>query len=105
MWSLRVYTEVVYTIAVLDGVKGFDWDLHNAGHVARHGVNPAEVEEAVERPHAIIPARDVAGEKRWKLFGTSAAGRYLVVVFTIRDERLWPVTERGIYDPEINKTP
>jgi uncharacterized DUF497 family protein len=81
MWSLRVYTEVVYTIAVLDAVKGFDWDSHNVGHVARHGVNPAEVEEAVERPHAIIPARDVAGEKRWKLFGTSADGRQLVVVF------------------------
>jgi uncharacterized protein len=112
MWSLRVYTEVVYTIAVLDGVRGFDWDLHNAGHVARHGVHPAEVEDAVERPHAIIPAKDVGGEKRWKLFGTSAAGRYLVVVFTIRDERLRPVTahtmnqrERNFYAPEIDRTP
>jgi uncharacterized DUF497 family protein len=97
---------------VLGGLKGFDWDLHNVGHVARHGVNPTEVEEAVERPHAIIPAKDVGSEKRWKLFGTSAAGRYLVVVFTIRKERLRPVTahtmnrrERRIYAPEINETP
>jgi uncharacterized DUF497 family protein len=95
---------------VLDRVKGFDWDPHNVGHVARHGVSPEEVEEAVERPHAIIPARDVGGEKRWKLFGSSAAGRYLVVVFTIRHERLRPVTahtmnqrERGIYVPEIDQ--
>jgi uncharacterized DUF497 family protein len=99
-------------VAVLDGLNGFDWDLHNAGHVARHGVDPAEVEEAVERPYAIIPARDVGGEKRWKLFGTSAAGRYLVVVITIRDQKLRPVTahtmnrqERRIYAPEIDKTP
>src|ERR1035437_5502236 len=112
MLSLVVYTKLVYTIPVLNGLKGFDWDLHHAGHVDRHGVNPTEVEEAVERPHAIIPARDVAGEKRWKLFGTSAAGRYLVVVLTIRDERLRPVTahtmnqrERRIYAPEIDKTP
>jgi hypothetical protein len=49
---------------VLDGAKGFDWDLHNAGHVARHGVAPAEVEEAVGRAHVIIPARDMQGEKR-----------------------------------------
>ena len=28
-----VYTETVYNKAVLDGVKGFDWDLHNVGHV------------------------------------------------------------------------
>jgi uncharacterized DUF497 family protein len=112
MWSLFVYAELVYTTVVLDSVKGFDWDLHNAGHVAQHGVNPIEVEEAVERPHAIIPAKAVAGEKRWTLFGTSAAGRYLVVVFTIRDKRLRPVTayamnrrERRIYAPEIDKTP
>jgi uncharacterized DUF497 family protein len=97
---------------VLDGAKGFDWDLHNVGHVAPHGVHPEEVEEAVERAHAIIPASDMRGEKRWKLFGRSAAGRYLVVVFTIRDHRLRPVTahtmnerERRIYAPEIDKTP
>jgi uncharacterized DUF497 family protein len=97
---------------VLDGPTGFDWDVHNVGHVARHGVYPEEVEEAVERPHVIIPARDMRGEKRWKLFGRSAAGRYLVVVFTIRDDRFRPVTahtmnerERRIYAPEIDKTP
>jgi len=109
MCGLAVYTELVYTIAVLDALKGFDWDLHNVGHVARHGVDPWEVEEAVERPHVIAPAKDIRGEKRWKLFGTSADGRYLVVVFTIRDERLRPVTahtmnqrERRIYAPEID---
>ena len=96
---------------MLDRVKDFDWDLHNVGHVARHGVHPEEVEETVERPHVIIPAKDMHGEKRWKLFGRSAAGRYLVVVFTIRDDRFRPVTahtmnerERRIYAPEIDKT-
>jgi uncharacterized DUF497 family protein len=95
---------------VLDGLKGFDWDSHNVGHVDRHGVDPAEVEEAVGRPHVIITARDAIGEKRWKLLGTSGAGRYLVVVFTIRDQLLRPVTahtmnhrERRIYAPEIDK--
>jgi hypothetical protein len=69
--SVAVYTKLVYTKAVLDGVRGFDWDRRNAGHVARHGVGPEEVEEAFERPHAIVPARDAAGEKRWKLLGAS----------------------------------
>jgi hypothetical protein len=55
MWSLVVYTKLVYTIPVLNGLKGFDWDLHNVGPVDRHGVDPTEVEEAAERPHAIIP--------------------------------------------------
>jgi uncharacterized DUF497 family protein len=95
---------------VPDSAKGFDWDPHNAGHVARHGVTPAEVEEALERAHVIIPARNMHGEKRWKLLGRSAAGRYPVVAFTIRDGRLRPVTahtmnqrERRIYAPEIDK--
>jgi uncharacterized DUF497 family protein len=111
-WERLLYIQKSYILRlVLDGLKGFDWDLHNVGHVARHGISPAEVEEAVARPHAIIPARDMAGEKRWKLFGTSAAGRCLPVVFTIRDERLRPVTahpmnqpERRTYGPEINST-
>ena len=97
---------------MLDGLEGFDWDVHNVGHVDRRGVAPAEVEEAVGRPHAMIAARDAGGEKRRKLFGTSAAGRYLVVVFTIRERLLRPVTahtmnqrERGMYAPEIDKTP
>ena len=108
--GLAVHTVVVYTVTVLDGARGFDWDLHNAGHVARHGVAPAEVEETVERSHVIIPAKDMHSEKRWKLLGRSAAGRFLVVVFTIRDGRLRPVTahtmnqrERRIYAPEIEK--
>jgi hypothetical protein len=39
-------------------MKGFDWDLHNIGDVDRHGVDPAEVEEAVGRPNVIVAAKD-----------------------------------------------
>jgi uncharacterized DUF497 family protein len=81
---------------VLDGVTGFDWDVHNVGHVARHGVHPVEVEEAVEQAHLIIPAKDMRGEKRWKLFGRSAAGP--VTAHTMNER------ERRIYAPEIDKT-
>jgi uncharacterized DUF497 family protein len=109
--SICIYTFRIY-YAVLDGLNGFDWDFHNVGHVDRHGVDPAEVEEAVGRPSVIVAAKDAGGEKRWKLFGTSAAGRYLVVVFTIRNRRLRTVTahtmnqrERRIYAPEIDKNP
>lgn len=96
---------------MLRGLKGFDWDLHNIGHVARHEVHPEEVEEAAGRPCAIVPARGAASEKRWKLFGTSVAGRYLVVVFTLRHERLRPIAahtmnqrERKMYAPEIDSS-
>lgn len=93
---------------MLDDLDGFEWDIHNVGHVARHGVTPFEVEAAIRGMHAVIPAKAVEGEKRWKLFGRSEEGRYLVVVFTIRRNRLRPVTaypmnqvERGVYGPQI----
>jgi hypothetical protein len=46
----------VYTRGVLDDLLGFDWDVHNVGHVALHDVVPAEVEQASMHQHAIVPA-------------------------------------------------
>jgi uncharacterized DUF497 family protein len=67
------------------------------------------VEEATGSPHVIIPAKIIKGEKRWKLFGKTVIGRYLVVVFTIRRKRLRTVTayemntqERRNYAPQID---
>jgi len=54
------------------------------GHILRHDVSPFEVEEVAGRTHVIIPAKAIPGENRWKLFGKTASGRYLVVVFTVR---------------------
>ena len=106
--GLNVYTLLVYTYLVLDDLIGFDWDVHNVGHVAAHDVMPQEVEEAVRARHVIIPAASKTGEKRWKLLGKTALGRYLVVVFTIRRRRFRTVTaytmnqaERKIYAPQI----
>jgi uncharacterized DUF497 family protein len=79
---------------VLEDLLGFDWDAHNVGHVALHDVAPAEVEQTTIYEHVIIPAAPRGGEKRWKLFGRTTVGRYLVVVFTIRGRRFRPVTQR-----------
>jgi uncharacterized DUF497 family protein len=106
--ALIVYTAHVYILIVLDDLIGFDWDVHNVGHVAAHEVMPQEVEEVVRARHVIIPAAPKAGEKRWKLLGKTASGRYLVVAFTIRRKRFRTVTaytmnqaERRIYAPQI----
>jgi uncharacterized DUF497 family protein len=89
---------------VLDDLVGFDWDVHNVGHVAAHDVMPQEVEEAARGRQAAPKA----GERRWKLLGKIASGRYLVVVFTIRRKRFRTVTAytmnqagRRIYAPQI----
>ena len=69
---------------MLDSVQGFEWDNANVAHIMRHAVTPFEVEDVMGNRYAIIPARTVKRERRWKLFGKTASGRYLVVVFTIR---------------------
>ncbi len=79
-----VYTLIVYTEAVLDKIEGFDWDNANVGHILRHAVTPFEVEEVTGGKYVVVPARTIKRESRWKLFGKTASGRYLVVVFTIR---------------------
>ena len=92
----------------MESFQGFDWDLANIGHILRHTVTPMEVEEAATRKIVVIPAQGVAGERRWKLFGRTAGGRYLVVVFTRRRSLFrtvtaydMNVTERRKYGPQI----
>jgi uncharacterized protein len=93
----------------MDQIDGFDWDAANVGHILRHGVIPFEVEEAAGRAHVVIPARTIKRERRWKLFGKTASGRYLVVVFTIREKLFRTVTayemntaDRNIYASQID---
>ena len=93
----------------MDELDGFDCDTANVGHILRHSVTPFEVEEVVGRPHVTIATKTIDGEKRWKLLGTTASSRYLVVVFTIR-RRLFRTltayemnaTERSKYAQQID---
>jgi len=74
----------------------FDWDESNEGHVLGHGVDPMEVEEALLDPHgAGADARNVAGEKREALIGATEFGRILHVVYTMRGEKVRPITARA----------
>jgi uncharacterized DUF497 family protein len=59
-------------------------------------------------PHVTVPGQAVAGERRWQLFGKTAASRYVVVIFTIRRRLFRTVTaypmneaQRKIYAPQI----
>jgi uncharacterized protein len=53
------------------------WTEESEAHIARHGIEPAEVEEAAyTRPRLTAPGRD--GTRL--VFGTTSAGRHLLVV-------------------------
>jgi uncharacterized DUF497 family protein len=53
---------------------------------------PSRSTKSRARPHVIILAKATKGENRWKIFGKTASGRYLVVVFTIRRKLFRTVT-------------
>ena len=95
---------------MLDKLRGFDWDDANADHIWRHGVTVNEVEEVARRSRiAIVPAATVKREHRWRLLGTTSAGRYLAIVFTVRRKLFrtvtaydMNVTDRRTYGPQID---
>ena len=49
-----------------DGPGGFDWDRHNVGHVARHKVTKAEVEQVLKNDGE---QRSENGEQRFLELG------------------------------------
>lgn len=70
----------------------FDWDEHNLDHIARHGVDPVEAEDAVLAPSRVsFPAK----LGRVGFIGMTENGRMLVVILD-RRRSLWRViTARG----------
>lgn len=74
----------------------FSWDDGNVGHIARHGLTPDEVEEALLDPRRTgAPARNTAGERRWAVLGATISGRVLLVVFTRRAGLVRVITARA----------
>ncbi|MGH3090212.1 MAG: BrnT family toxin [Rubrobacteraceae bacterium] len=71
----------------------------NEGHIARHGIEVFEVEEALEDPGWFgVQAYDVPGESRRAMVGATSAGRILFVVYTMRGDKVRPITARDADD-------
>jgi uncharacterized DUF497 family protein len=77
----------------LVGADSFDWDPSNVGHIARHGVQPTDVEQALASDSTTIQSVVAgSGEERWFSVGPTSAGRLLAVVRTMRGARVRVVT-------------
>jgi uncharacterized protein len=64
----------------------FDWDDDNIEHIARHGVEPEDAEEAVGDPGRVTRRRRGG---RLVVIGATEAGRVLVVVLDRKDRSVW----------------
>ena len=75
-------------------ISKLEWDNYRIEHIALHDVGPDEVEEVCEdslhRAHR-------EGRNRYRLYGQSAAGRYLLVVIEhVEGSRYKPITARDL---------
>jgi uncharacterized protein len=70
----------------------FDWDKANLDHIARHHIAPREVEQVFANEAVDIDFDVVNGEERWTSVGHTEALRILLVVWTMREEYIRPVT-------------
>jgi uncharacterized DUF497 family protein len=62
----------------------FRWNEWNVEHIARHGVGPEEAEEVVDRATAPFPERH--RRERLRVWGKTAEGRHIQVVFVLDPE-------------------
>lgn len=78
-------------------VRSFWWDEENIEHIADHGVEPYEAEEAID--NAILVRKVALG--KYIAFGQTDYGRYLIVVFAPKpNQRLRVVTARDMTPAE-----
>lgn len=62
----------------------FRWNDWNVEHLARHAVETSEAEEVVEGASAPFPDRH--GREKLRVWGKTAEGRHLQVVFVLDPE-------------------
>ena len=73
----------------------YQWDAGNLDHIAGHGVEDYEAEEALEDPKRVSHATYNRGiERRMSIIGATTTGRILRVIYTMRNQLIRVVTAR-----------
>ncbi len=85
---------------------GFDWDSGNRSKCLKHGVLVAEIESLFDEN--ILVAPDVthsSNEQRFRAVGITFEGRYLFIIFTMRQQNkmrlIRPISARYMHKKEV----
>ncbi|KKC23969.1 BrnT family toxin [Sphingomonas sp. SRS2] len=85
-------------------IAGFDWDGGNWPKCGKHGVAREEIEQVLLGGPAVM-ADPHPGEPRMRAIGKTADGRYVFLVFMLREiagqSRLRPISARYMHQKEI----
>ena len=77
----------------------FRWNPWNEEHIGKHGIEPAEAEEVVIGARSPYPL--VQNDEKYLVWGPTADGRLLQVVFVIDDDgTVFVIHARPLTDPE-----
>jgi hypothetical protein len=87
-------------------VAGFDWDDGNRAKCRQQGVSLEDVEALFDRPVLIVPDEGHSqSEERLKAIGSTAQGRSIFLVFTIRERHgkrlIRPISARYMHGKEV----
>jgi hypothetical protein len=96
----------MYERLMLGAIAGFDWDAGNRAKCQMHGVSTGEIEKLFARRHTIrVDAGHSLVEERFKAIGRTDAGRFVFLVFTLRDRGgktyVRPISARYMHRKEI----
>jgi uncharacterized DUF497 family protein len=77
----------------------FRWIGWNRGHIAKHGVDPEEVELVVRQARAPYPQQ--LGDEKLLVMGRGRGGRYLQVIYLLDpDDTVFVIHARPLTDRE-----
>jgi uncharacterized DUF497 family protein len=87
-------------------VAGFDWDAGNRAKCEKHGVSVMEIEQLFHRPLLTVPdlLHSKSEDRLWGI-GETTHGRYVFLVFTIRErggkQFIRPISARYMHTKEV----
>jgi uncharacterized DUF497 family protein len=70
----------------------FDWDAENTKHLLTHKVKPDEFEQALQNDPLDLDYEAIDGEERYRSVGITNGGRFLCLVWTVRNGMVRAVT-------------
>jgi uncharacterized DUF497 family protein len=70
----------------------FDWDDENKKHLNAHNVSPAEFEQLLNNNPIDLNFELIDSDERHRSVGLTKAGRFLSVVWTIRNGKVRAIT-------------
>jgi hypothetical protein len=73
----------------------FEWDSSKAlSNIRKHGVRFADAVTVLEDEQGLTITDDSGDERRWVTLGMDAVGQILVVVYTLRGDRIRIISAR-----------